>query len=200
KFQPFLVYQENITGAFDIRIQAISHNGSDSWSGAGGLMILQDVPDTVIESDATTYPSHWMIDATNGHGPEDKGGGQQQSRENELLDLGAGTPLQPPYWLRMVRIGNSLWRYYSTDSGKTWPRAGPRVNLAHTRGWTGDTVKPIKDPVAVGVVQQAHDGPGTPVTATLGPFQAATIPTGTIAGSVIDATGKPVPQATFRAI
>ena len=104
KFQPFLVYQENITGAFDIRIQAVSHNGSDSWSGAGGLMILQNVPDTVIEADPTTYPSHWMIDASNGHGPEDKGGGQAQNRENELLDLGTDTPLQPPYWLRMLRI------------------------------------------------------------------------------------------------
>jgi hypothetical protein len=200
KFQPFLVYQENITGAFDIRIQAISHNGTDSWSGAGGLMLLQNVPDTVIQADPTTYPSHWMIDATNGHGPEDKGGGQQQSRENELLDLGTGTPLQPPYWLRVLRIGDSLWRYYSTDGGKSWLRAGPRIDLGHIRNWTGDTVKPIRDPIAVGVVQQAHDGPGAPVTATLGPFQATSIPTGTIAGSVIDATGKPIPRATFRAI
>src|SRR5439155_13991109 len=94
----------------DVRIQAISNAGTDSWSGAGGLMILQSVPDIVVEADPSTYPSHWMIDATNGHGPEDKGGGQQQSRENELLDLGTGTPIQPPYWLRMVRIGNCLWR------------------------------------------------------------------------------------------
>src|SRR3954470_23404283 len=51
QFQPFLVYQENITGAFDIRIQAIGHSGSHSWSGAGGLMLLQKVPDRVTESD-----------------------------------------------------------------------------------------------------------------------------------------------------
>src|SRR5437016_9563620 len=41
KFQPFLVYQENVTGAFDIRIQAISHTGQYSCSVAGGLLILQ---------------------------------------------------------------------------------------------------------------------------------------------------------------
>src|SRR5207244_6974846 len=120
------------------------------------------------EADPTTYPSHWMVDATNGHGPEDKGGGQAQSRENELLDLGTGTPLAPPYWLRMVRIGDSLWRYHSTDGGKTWLRVGPRVDLAHIRSWTADNIKPIKDPVAVGIVQQAHDGAGNPVTAVLG--------------------------------
>ena len=51
KFQPFLVYQENITGAFDIRIQAISNDGTDSWSGASGLMILQSGPDKVVEAD-----------------------------------------------------------------------------------------------------------------------------------------------------
>jgi hypothetical protein len=200
KFQPFLVYQENITGAFDARIQAISNNGTNSWSGAGGLMILQNVPDIVVEADPTTYPSHWMMDATNGHGPEDKGGGQAQSRENELLDLGTGTPLAPPYWLRMVRIGDSLWRYYSTDGGKSWLRAGPRVDLAHIRSWAADDVKPIKDPVAVGIVQQAHDGAGNPVTATLGPFQVIPLDTGTLSGSVTDAKGQPLPHASFRAI
>jgi hypothetical protein len=200
KFQPFLVYQENITGAFDIRIQALTNDGASDWSGSGGLMLLQNVPDTVVAADPKTYPSHWMIDASNGHGPEDKGGGQQQSRENELLDLGAGTPLQPPYWLRMVRIGDSLWRYYSTDNGQTWLQAGPRVDLAHIRSWTGDTVKPIRDPVAVGIVQQAHDGAGTPVTATLGPFQATAIATGSLLGVVCDLNAQPIPQATFRAI
>jgi hypothetical protein len=200
KFQPFLVYQENITGAFDARIQAISNDGMDDWSGAGGLMILQNVPDMVVAADPTTYPSHWMVDATNGHGPEDKGGGQAQSRENELLDLGTGTPLAPPYWLRMVRIGNSLWRYHSTDGGKSWLRDGPRVDLAHIRSWTADNIKPMKDPVAVGIVQQAHDGAGNPVTAVLGPFQATTLQTGTLTGSVTDAKGQPLPRATFRAI
>jgi hypothetical protein len=200
KFQPFLVYQENITGAFDIRIQAISNDGSDSWSGAGGLMLLQSVPDKVIEADPTTYPSHWMIDATNGHGPEDKGGGQAQSRENERLDLGTGTPLQPPYWLRMLRIGDSLSRYYSIDGGKSWVAAGPRVDLAHIRSWTADNLKPIKDPVAVGIVQQAHDKAGNPVTAVLGPFQATAVPTGTLTGVLCDLNAEPLPHATFRAI
>lgn len=200
KFQPFLVYQENITGAFDIRIQAISHNGEDSRSGAGGLMILQNVPHVVVEDDPTTYPSHWMIDATNGHGPEDKGGGQAQSRENELLDLGIGTPLPPPYWLRMLRIGNSLWRFHSTDGGKSWITDGPRVDLAHIRSWLADDVKPIKDPVAVGIVQQAHDQAGNPVTAVLGPFQATTVPTGTLTGVMCDLNARPLPHATFRAI
>jgi hypothetical protein len=197
-FQPFLVYQDNVTGAFDVRIKAISHNGSDSWSGAGGLMIIQNVPDMVIEADPTTYPSHWMVDASNGHGPEDKGGGLALSRENELLDLGEGTPLQAPYVLRMLRIGNSLWRYHSTDDGKTWVSDGPRVDLAHIRSWTADNVKPIKDPVAVGVVQQAHDGPGTPVTAVLGPFQATTIPTGTLTGLLCDLNAQPLPNTSVR--
>jgi hypothetical protein len=200
KFQPFLVYQENINGAFDIRIEAISHNGQDSWSGAGGLMILQNVPDIVVEADPSTYPSHWLVDASNGHGPEDKGGGQAQNRENELLDLGTDTPLQPPYWLRMLRIGNSLWRFHSTDDGKSWVSDGPRVDLAHIRSWLADDVKPIKDPVAVGIVQQAHDGPGNPVTAVLGPFQATTIPTGTLTGVICDPNLQPIPHATFRAI
>jgi hypothetical protein len=200
-FQPFLVYQENITGAFDIRIQAISHNGQDSWSGAGGLMILQSVPEIVVEEDPGTYPSHWMIDASNGHGPEDKGGGQAQSRENELLDLGTGTPLQPPYWLRMLRIGNSLWRFHSTDGGKSWIADGPRVDLAHIRSSLADDVKPIKDPVAVGIVQQAHDGAGNPVTAVLGPFQALpAVPTGTLTGMLCDVNALPLPHASFRAI
>jgi hypothetical protein len=200
KFQPFLVYQPNITGAFDIRIRAISHDGQDSWSGAGGLMILQNVPDIVKENDPTTYPSHWLIDASNGHGPEDKGGGQAQNRENELLDLGMGMPLQPPYWLRMLRVGDSLWRFHSTDDGKTWIAAGPRVDLAHIRSWLADDVKPIKDPVAVGIVQQAHDGPGNPVTAVLGPFQATAIPTGKIAGIICDFNLQSIPHATFRAL
>jgi hypothetical protein len=199
-FQPFLVYQENITGAFDARIQAISSSGANGWSGAGGLMILQSVPGIVVEADPTTYPSYWMIDATSGHGPEDRGGGQAQSRENELLDLGIGTPLPPPYWLRMLRIGDSLWRFHSTDGGKNWITDGPRVDLAHIRSWLADDVKPIKNPVAVGIVQQAHDKQGHPVTATLGPFQATTVPTGTLVGVMCDLNAQPLPHATFRAI
>jgi hypothetical protein len=200
KFQPFLVYQENITGAFDIRIQAISHNGQDPWSGAGGLMILQNVPDLLVEADPSTYPSHWMIHATGGHGPEDKGGGQAQSRRNTRLDLGAGTPLQPPYWLRMLRVGNHLWRFHSTDGGATWIADGPRVDLARIRSSLADDVKPIQDPVAVGIVQQARDGAGKPVTSVLGPFQAAAVPTGTLTGMLCDLYALPLPHTTFRAI
>jgi len=100
----------------------------------------------------------------------------------------------------MLRIGNSLWRYYSTDGGTNWLRAGPRVDLAHIRSWTADNIKPIKDPVAVGIVQQAHDKAGSPVTATLGPFQATTIPTGTLSGRLCDLNDQPIPHATFRAI
>jgi hypothetical protein len=199
-FQPFLVYQENITGAFDVRIQAVSNNGTDGWSGAGGLMLLQNVPDIVVEADPATYPSHWMIAATNGHGPEDRGGGQAQSRENERLDRGIGTPPPPPYWLRMLRVGNSLWRFHSTDGGKSWITDGPRVDLAHIRSWLADDVKPIKDPVAVGIVQQAHEGAGKPVTAALGPFQATPVPTGTLVGVMCDLNAQPLPHATFRAV
>jgi hypothetical protein len=199
-FQPFLVYQANITGAFDARVQAISDDGSDSWSSAGGLMLLQGVPDQVVEAAPTSYPSYWMLAATNGHGPEDRGGGQAQSRQNERLDLGTGTSLAPPYWLRMLRIGDSLWRYYSTDGGQSWQAAGPRVDLAHIRSWTADDIRPIKDPVAVGIVQQAHAKAGHPVTATLGSFQATPIPTGTLTGVLCDLNAEPLPYATFRAI
>src|SRR5437879_11727063 len=49
--------------------------------GPGGVASVRRLPErpcaVVVESDPTTYPSHWMIDATNGHGPEDKGGRRQ---------------------------------------------------------------------------------------------------------------------------
>src|SRR4051794_20224661 len=69
QFQPFLLYQENITGAFDIRIQAISHNGQDSGSGAGGLMLLPNEPYPSVGADPSTYPSHPRPEPSRGHRP-----------------------------------------------------------------------------------------------------------------------------------
>jgi hypothetical protein len=146
-YEPYLVYQDGITGNFTIQLKIQSLPQNSDW-GSVGLFIAQSAPDKITDTTAgTDIPTWWALGATRDYGIQSKGGGQGASINTTIAN-----GLQPPYWVRMDREDSLISIYYSTDGGATWIPAGDPVDMG------AQTVNQFEDPLVVGIFDQTHNG------------------------------------------
>ena len=108
--------------------------GSNAWC-KGGVMIRQDLQPGSINA---------MVAVTGGNG----NGGTFQWRptaNDASASSNGGIAVAPPYWVRLVREGDTFTHYFSAD-GETWEQQA-----------TGSIDIPMTDPVLIGLAVTSHE-------------------------------------------
>jgi regulation of enolase protein 1 (concanavalin A-like superfamily) len=175
-FQFYYVYQQNITGSFDVRVKVEKTpipDHSDGWSGTG---IMCTTP-AVLTWDGTgsRVPPYVETALSNNNGVEMKWGAG-----GATANAAAAGGLKPPAWLRMVKAQDTFTCYYSTDN-QVWNRVGSVTNPY--------SAFPMKDPMLLGIHVQSHDAAnmGDPILSDFKAMGLATDPAGTAApGKITD--------------
>jgi hypothetical protein len=116
------IYRDGAVGASStVTARVTAMDSTNPWAKAG-VAIRNDL------TAAKTSPGYAVVVATPGNGVAF----QWDADGNGYLDSFSGASgVKAPVWVRLVRSGNEVSGYYSTD-GSTWTKVGPTVNLPGT--------------------------------------------------------------------
>jgi regulation of enolase protein 1 (concanavalin A-like superfamily) len=115
------IYQ-SVYGDVDIRARVTGITNTDSWAKAG----------VMIRNSTDRSAKHAMTVITPGNGAS-----FQRRLEPKGASIATNTPAHAPYWVRMVRNGDTFTSYISSD-GTTWTMVGtPATIPMYTRVYVG---------------------------------------------------------------
>lgn len=185
-----VLYQENISGNFSMRVKVNRIGDCSPWS-AAGVFIAQNDQEANSAANPDGTPVHFLIHVTRDNGTEMKGGSLNQSRGN-----GFAAGRTPPYWVRLDTFGDGTVRFvrgFTSLDGQSWELV--RTDVIPGR----EDEPPMKEPFIAGIHTQVHCGEDTREN-EFESFIVEPLPIATVTGTVKDAAGKAVARATVSAL